>query len=488
MVQHWQAIIGLEIHAQLKTESKMFCSCRNGPEETAPNVNVCEVCLGHPGSLPVINQEAVKKVIKTGLAFHCQIPQWTKFDRKNYFYPDLPKGYQISQYDQPLAQKGWLEIQGRKIRITRIHLEEDTGRLVHLPKEQSALADFNRAGIPLMEMVTEPDLRTGEEVREFAKEFQLVLRHLGVSEADMEKGQMRVEVNISLIREGEELLSGTKVEIKNLNSFRAAKKAVDYEITRQKAILEKGEKVVQETRGWDGSQTVFQRIKEGAADYRYFPEPDLPAFALEPAWVEEIRREIPELPAEKRKRFKKEYQLSETEGETLIRNTFLASFFEKAESELKNWAKVENIPSAKYSRLRALLTNYLLTDFQGELEGYVGRKALVTPENFAELIILIFQKKVSSPLAKRILKIMFEKGADPSQVMKKEGLEQIGGEEEVERLVRKIIAENAPAVKDYHQGKEEALQFLLGQLMQETRGQIDPQTAREKLQQFLQSP
>jgi aspartyl-tRNA(Asn)/glutamyl-tRNA(Gln) amidotransferase subunit B len=487
MVQHWQTIIGLEIHAQLKTESKMFCSCRNNPEETTPNLNVCEVCLGHPGSLPVINQEAVKKVIKTGLAFHCQIPQWTKFDRKNYFYPDLPKGYQISQYDQPLAQKGWLEIQGRKIRITRIHLEEDTGRLVHLPKEQSALVDFNRAGIPLMEMVTEPDLRTGEEVREFAKEFQLVLRHLGVSEADMEKGQMRVEVNISLIRKGEKLTSGTKVEVKNLNSFRAAKKAVDSEIIRQKEILERGEKVIQETRGWNGQKTVSQRKKEEAADYRYFPEPDLPAFSIDPAWIEEIRQEIPELPSEKRERLKREYQLSKAESETLIRHPFLANFFEKAESELKNWAKVEKIPKTQYSNLLSLLVNYLLSDFQGELEKHSSEKVLVTPENFAELVTLVFQKKLSSPLAKKVLKIMFEKGADPSHVMEEEGLEKIEGDSQIEKLVQEIIKENSSAVADYRRGKEESLQFLLGQLMRKTRGQIDPQLAKEKLQQLLQS-
>ncbi len=486
MVQRWRPVIGLEIHVQLKTESKMFCSCRNNPEETVPNVNVCEVCLGHPGSLPIINQQAVRQVVKTGLALQGKIPQWTKFDRKNYFYPDLPKGYQISQYDQPLVQGGWLEIPGKKIRLRRIHLEEDTGRLLHLKKEQTTLVDFNRAGIPLMELVTEPDLEGGEDVRVFAKEFQLILRSLEVSEADMEKGQMRVEVNISLAREGEKLTSGTKVEVKNLNSFRAAKKAVDSEIVRQKSLLEKGEKVIQETRGWDGSKTVSQRVKEEAADYRYFPEPDLLAFALDPAWVEEIRREIPELPAEKRERFEKEYQLSETEGETLVRNPFLASFFEKAESELKNWAQIEKIPLAEQPQLQSLLINYLLTDFQGRLESYSGEGVLVTPENFAELIILIFQKKISSPLAKRILKIMFEKGADPSQVMEEKKLGKIEGKKEVEKLVQEVMTENASAVEDYRRGKEEVLQFLLGQLMRKTRGQIDPQAAKEKLQQFLQ--
>lgn len=485
MVQNWQAIIGLEIHAQLKTRSKMFCSCQNNPKETVPNVNVCEVCLGHPGSLPTINQEAVKQVIKTGLALHCQIPQWTKFDRKNYFYPDLPKGYQISQYDQPLTEKGWLEVQGRKIRITRIHLEEDTGRIIHLPKEQSALIDFNRAGVPLMEMVTEPDLRTGEEVREFAKEFQLTLRYLGVSEADMEKGQMRVEVNISLIKEGKDLLSGTKVEIKNLNSFRAAKQAVDYEITRQKAILEKGEKVVQETRGWNGSKTIFQRLKEGAADYRYLPEPDLPGFTIDPAWVEQIRQEIAELPSEKRKRFQDQYQLLDENVEILLKDVFLSNFFEKAESELENWAKIEKISSSAYQELKRLLVNYLVTDFKGMIASHPEQKVIVTPENFAELVTLVFQKKLASPLAKRVLKIMFVKGSDPSHIIETEGLETIEGSEQVEELVRTVIQENASAVKDYREGKKETFQFLIGQLMQKTKGQIKPQMAKEKLQEFL---
>ena len=485
MAQHWQPVIGLEIHAQLKTKSKMFCSCRNNPEETVPNVNICEVCLGHPGSLPTINQEAVKQVIKTGMAFHCQIPQRTKFDRKNYFYPDLPKGYQISQYDQPLAQKGWLEIQGRKIRITRIHLEEDTGRLIHLAEEQSTLVDFNRAGIPLMEMVTEPDLKTGEEVRMFAKEFQLVLRYLGVSDADMEKGQMRVEVNISLIRDGEPLLSGTKVEIKNLNSFRVAKKAVDCEIIRQKAILEKGEKVVQETRGWNGSATISQRIKENAADYRYLPEPDLPAFKIDSDWVEQIRPEIPELPFEKRKRFQDQYQLPENDIEVLLRDVFLSDFFEKAESELANWAKIKKVSSEGYQELRRLLVNYLVTDFKGMIVNHPEQKILVTPENFAELTILVFQKKIASPLAKRVLKIMFEKGTDPSHIIETEGLATIEGSEQISQLTKEVIEENTPAVKDYHAGKEESLQFLIGQLMKKTRGRIKPSVAKEKLQEFL---
>ena len=293
----YQPVIGLEIHAELKTQSKMFCDCLNDSEAKEPNVNICPICLSHPGSLPVINQQAVESVIKTALALNCQIPQSSKFDRKNYFYPDLPKGYQISQYDRPLSVKGFLEVDGRKIKITRIHLEEDTGRLIH-PEEANlssgqqkySLVDFNRAGVPLMELVTEPDISSGQEARRFCEKLQLILRYLAVSEANMEKGQMRCEVNISLKSERGKL--GTKAEIKNLNSFRAVERSVDYEIKRQTELLESREKIIQETRGWDeGRQKTFsQRAKEEAQDYRYFPEPDLPPLSIDPAKVEEIKK------------------------------------------------------------------------------------------------------------------------------------------------------------------------------------------------------
>ena len=487
METNWQTIIGLEIHAELKTRSKMFCSCPNNPEAAAPNTNVCEVCLGHPGSLPTINREAVAQVIKTGLALHCQIAPWTKFDRKNYFYPDLPKGYQISQYDQPLAKNGWLMIQGRKINIERIHLEEDTGKLIHLPKEHITLVDFNRAGVPLMEMVTRPDLRTGEEVRDFAKEFQLTLRYLGVSEADMEKGQMRVEVNISVIREGEDLMSGTKVEIKNLNSFHAAKKAVEYETMRQRALLERGEKVIQETRGWDGSKTVSQRLKEGSADYHYFPEPDLPAFIVEANWVKKLREELPELPFEKRERFQKEYSLSGEDIETLIREKSLADFFEKAESELHNWANTQSVSSSSYQKMQKLMANYLLTDLKGMMTREPERPLKITPENFAEFILLVFGKKLSSPLAKKLLREMFQTGGDPSDIMEEEGFRSLDNDQEVEKLAKEIIEENEEAVKDYQAGKEKALKFLIGQLMRKTKGQVNPQLAEQILVKLLKS-
>jgi aspartyl-tRNA(Asn)/glutamyl-tRNA(Gln) amidotransferase subunit B len=272
-------VIGLEIHVELGTKSKMFCSCKNDAEEKNPNTNVCPVCMGHPGTLPVINEEAVKRVIKTGLALSSKISETSKFDRKNYFYPDLPKGYQISQYDQPLCQGGYLELMGRKIKITRVHLEEDTGRLIHPVGADHSLVDYNRVGVPLMELVTEPDITSAEEAWKFAQELQLLLRYLGVSTADMEKGQMRVEANISLGIGGK---LGTKVEIKNLNSFRAVERGIDYEIKRQAEVLDSGEKVIQETRGWNDNagETVSQRIKEEAHDYRYFPEPDLPSLLI----------------------------------------------------------------------------------------------------------------------------------------------------------------------------------------------------------------
>ena len=329
-------IMGLEIHVELDTKSKMFCSCPNNPNERHPNTLICPVCLGHPGVLPVINQEAVKKTIKTGLALNCQIPATSKFDRKNYFYPDLPKGYQISQLYQPLCKKGFLDIPENRqkfarIRIREVHLEEDVGRLIH--KKDYSLVDFNRAGVPLMELVTEPDISSAKEARRFAEELHLIMHYLDVSDADMEKGQMRVEVNISLSKE--KGILGTKVEIKNLNSFRAVEKAIEYEIERQTKILNSGKKVIQETRGWDDESevTLVQREKEEAHDYRYFPEPDLPILHLTGEFIQEIRAQIPELPQQKRERLRREYNLLEKEAEIFVQNKDLGEYCEKVVSE-----------------------------------------------------------------------------------------------------------------------------------------------------------
>src|SRR3989344_4746779 len=333
----YEPTIGLEIHAELKTKTKMFCDSLNDPDEKHPNLNVCEICMAYPGTLPVINEEAVKKVILTGLALNCRIASQTNFDRKNYFYPDLPKGYQISQYQRPLCAGGYLDSGGnpstgsglKKVRITRIHLEEDTGRLQHDTRGDHSLVDFNRAGVPLMEMVTEPDLTTGEEVKDFAEKFRLILRYLGVSDADMEKGQMRVEVNISVKKRGASEY-GTKVEIKNLNSIRTAGLAVDYEIERQISMLEDGHRVVQETRGWDEAKeaTFSQRLKETAKDYRYFPEPDLPVLNFEESYIESIKALLPELPEQRRKRFKEQYGLNDSQAEIFTIAKRLGDYYE----------------------------------------------------------------------------------------------------------------------------------------------------------------
>ena len=507
----YKVIVGLEIHVELNTKSKMFCSCLNNPDEKQANVNVCPICLGHPGTLPVINKEAVRKTIKAGLALNCQIPEHSKFDRKNYFYPDLPKGYQISQYDLPFCKKGFLNIGGKKIRITRIHLEEDTGKLLHPVRDQQiwkqgqrkqisngvnpegtdySLVDFNRAGIPLMELVTEPDITSAKEARKFAEELQLILRYLDVSNADMEKGQLRVEANISLTKTGK---LGTKVEIKNLNSFRAVEKGIDYEIKRQTEILKSGKKVIQETRGWDEIKglTVGQREKEESHDYRYFPEPDLPPLYHSKEFINEIKAGIPELPQQRRERFKKEYNLSEKEVEVFVQNKDLGEYFEKAASELINWVKEtekkNKIERAEFLKLVKLCSNYIISDLQGLLKGasVVDEDFRITPENFAEFICLIYEGKISSKIAKMVLEEMFKTGADPSHIIKEKGLTQITDVKEIERIAREVISKNPKAIEDFKKGKQNAFQYLIGQIMAQSRGKANPQVVRDVLNQLL---
>jgi len=580
----YQATIGLEIHIELKTKTKMFCRCLNpsvgsgltlsnaegvnDPDEKHPNINICPICLAHPGTLPTINKKAVESVLKLGLALNCQIPEISKFDRKNYFYPDLPKGYQISQYDKPLCVGGYLEINSgtpdnqklKKVRIRRIHLEEDTGRLVHSANSKSqsvdgdnkrkrfalsdlrlaSFVDFNRAGVPLMELVTEPDIENGEEAVAFAKELQLICRYLGISDADMEKGEMRVEVNISLreiadqrrldtqinadtnldnnLRESalnprKSASLGTKVEIKNLNSFRAVQEAIDYEIKRQIEVLEKGEKVKQETRGWDDikKRTVSQRIKEEAHDYRYFPEPDLPILLLRPSEseaealqngaprsftrsekgevaafdLEKLKIEIPELPSQKRLRFSQEYGLLANQIEILIEDKDLAQYFEESVSELDMGLCGLEADSRK--KAIQLLYNYLTSDIRGLMnEQKMTIKELnITPENLADLIVLIFKGEISSRLAKDILKEMFLTGLDPKQIIQEKGLKQISDEELLKQIVEEVIKENPKAVDDYKKGKENTLQFLIGQAMRKSKGQGNPEIFRNILKANL---
>jgi aspartyl-tRNA(Asn)/glutamyl-tRNA(Gln) amidotransferase subunit B len=428
----------------------------------------------------VINKEAVKKVIKAGLALNCQIAAVSKFDRKNYFYPDLPKGYQISQYDKPFCEKGFLKILDKRIRITRVHLEEDTGRLIH--QKGSSLVDFNRAGIPLMELVTEPDITSAQQARKFAQELQLILRYLELSEANMEKGQMRVEANISL-KKGSKL--GTKVEIKNLNSFKAVEKAIEHEIERQTELLGSGKKVLQETRGWNEIKelTFSQRTKEGAHDYRYFPEPDLPQLTFIKEYVDKIRSEIPELPQSRRERLIKEYGLDKPATEFFVQNKDLGEYFEQVISEL-----APNLPPQKLKNLITLSTNYIISDLQGLMKkkGILIQKLVITPENFAEFISLIESKIISSKIAKTLLSEMFQTGADPSHIIEQKGLTQIKDGAEIGKIVKEVFSENQKAVSDFRKGKQAALQFLIGKVMAKTKGRIEPQTAQKIIEAELQ--
>ncbi len=495
MPKELEAVIGLEIHAELNTATKMFCGSPNDPDEKHPNVNICPVCMGHPGTLPAVNKKAVELVQKVGAALDCRLAEFSKFDRKNYFYPDLPKGYQISQYDLPFCGEGYLDIypnedsvEAKRIRIERIHLEEDTGRLMHPENnKEETLVDFNRAGVPLMELVTKPDIRSASEVRAFAEELQLILQYLGASYANMEKGQMRVEVNLSLREKGTEAF-GTKVEVKNLNSLRSAERAVQYEIERQTALLEAGEKIIQETRGWhDAKQITFsQRQKEEAHDYRYFPEPDLPPIRFEAEELEIIRTTVPELPAQRRKRFLEEYPLNSRDVEVFVRDRAMGDYFEKVVSELKAWIEAEKIVDDEKKSIR-LATSYLLSDFRGLIVERSARieDSLVTPENFAELVKFIVADKISSRAAKDILVEMFETGSDPHEIITQKELSQTNDAGEIAAEAEKALALNPKAVEDYKKGKPNAVQFLVGQVMAATKGRANPAVVRAILEERL---
>lgn len=487
----YKPTIGLEIHVELKTRTKMFCDSLNGPDEKEPNKNICPICMGHPGTLPVINRNAVEHVLKVGIALDSKISEHSKFDRKNYFYPDLPKGYQISQYDEPLCLGGSLEIDEKKVRVRRVHLEEDTGRLIHPQGTDYSLVDFNRAGVPLMELVTEPDISSGKEARAFAQELQLLLRYLGISDADMEKGQLRVEANVSVSKqrtEGSEQL-GTKAEVKNLNSFRSVEEAIDYEIKRQTELLEKGEKIVHETRGWDENkkQSFSQRWKEEAQDYRYFPEPDLPPLRIgvKPEGegvffdLEAIQKTLPELPKERVKRFVRDYGLTAEEAKLLVGEPDYAVFFEKSASEISEEDKVRG--GIKY------LYNYLVSDIKGLLleKGKNLPEVKIQPEHLAKIASLLKQDKISSRVAKDLISKIIESGEDPEKLIQEGGLLQISDTSEIEAIAKRIIESEPRAVEDYKKGKANALQFLAGKVMTETRGRANPALVQELLKKLL---
>ena len=488
----YEPVIGMEVHIELKTNSKMFCSCANNPDEMEPNKNICPVCMGHPGTLPVANKKAIECVIKTGLALNCKIAENSKFDRKNYFYPDLPKGYQISQYDQPLCENGYLEIDGRKINLTRIHLEEDTGKLLHPKGAGHSLVDLNRAGTPLMELVTEPEIESSKEAKEFCQQLQLIARYLNISDANMEKGHMRCEVNISLKPKGQKKF-GTKVEIKNLNSFRAVERSIEYEIKRQAEVLDDGGKIIQETRGWnaDKQETYSQRKKEEAHDYRYFPEPDLPPLDLTKKAgifnVQKIKDSIPELPLQKKYRFINQYKLSEENAKIFSEDKELANYFEEIISELSHWIKAKGIDGDKLDKLTKLTANYILTELQRLLykNGNLVSECKITAENFAEFITLIDEGKISSSGAQTMLAEMYKTGGDPSNILDEKGLGQVSNESEIEKIVIEVIKNNPQSVKDYKSGKEVALKFLVGQTMRESKGKANPQVVGEILKKKL---
>lgn len=474
----YKAVIGMEVHAELKSERKMFCGCLNNPDETEPNKNVCPVCLAHPGTLPVANRKPIESMLKIGLAVGGKLPETARFYRKNYFYPDLPKGYQITSQPEPFVLGGSIEADGNRIKIDHIHLEEDTGGSIH-SGDESTLVDFNRAGMPLMELVTEPVIESGYQARRFCEELQLLLRYLEVAEANMEKGEMRCEVNISIMPAGGKEF-GTKVEVKNLNSFRAVEKSIEYEIVRQGELLDKGEKIIQETRGWDEvkGETFSQRRKEEAHDYRYFPEPDLPVYRLADFDIEARRVELPELPGAKRERLQTEYDLGSDQVEVLVSDKELANFFEEAASELN-----ADDRATPYQTLY----NYLVSDLRGLMKAenvsFAEQKA--TPENMVDLIMMIQKGEIGSRVAKDVLGEMFKTGADPVAIVKEKGLRQVTNEGELLETVKKVIAENGEVAEEYRGGKEAVLKFLVGQTMKELKGKGEPKILEKLLKEEL---
>ena len=483
----YETIIGLEVHAQLLTKSKMFCRCSTDYIDAAPNTHVCQVCLGMPGVLPVINQLALEYAVMTALALNCAIPEYTKFDRKNYPYPDLMKGYQISQYDAPLAIGGWIdiELEGRenRIGITRVHLEEDTAKLIHrtTPEGESySLVDVNRAGVPLMEIVGEPDLRSPEEARQFLMKLRTILQFLGVSSGNMEEGSFRCDANISLRPEGS--TDSVKVEGKNMNSFKAVYRALEYEEERQRRAIEEGERLIQETRGWvdERGVTVSQRSKEYAHDYRYFPEPDLPPLVFSRQWVEELRSRLPELPEERRDRFVRQYELSRYDASLLTASKAMADFFEHClglieEPKLKKMAKaVSNWMSGDFTRL--LHT----TDTE------IG-DSRVTPQHLVAMLDLIDNGTLSGAAAKAVFEEMFNTGKSALEIIAEKGLTQISDAQEIDGIVSRVIATNTQAVSDFKKGKEQALTFLVGQVMRETKGRANPSLVNKLLKESLKN-
>lgn len=473
--KEFDVVIGLETHVQMSTKTKMFCGCEvefGAP----PNTNVCPVCLAHPGTLPVINKTAVEYAVKAALALNCKVHNLSIMARKNYFYPDLPKGYQISQYDKPLATDGYIEIKVgdsfKKIRIHRLHIEEDAGKTIH--EGSKSYVDLNRAGTPLMEIVTEPDISSAEEARKYLEKLRNIMRYIGVSEADMEKGQLRCDVNISLKPKGSSQL-GTKVELKNINSFRFIVKAIEYEIERQAKLLKKGEKIIQETRLFDpdSGKTYTMRTKEEAHDYRYFPDPDLLPILLKDSQIEEIKNSLPELPDQKYHRYIQSFNLPPYDAEVLTSDKNLANYFEEV---------VKLFPQNP-----KLVSNWILNELLGRLneKGIDIENSPISANSLAELVSLIADGTISGKIAKEVFDIAFETGKSPKTIVEEKGLKQISNEDEIRSIVKAVLERHPAEVEKYKSGNEKILGFLVGQIMKETKGKANPQLVNKILKEEL---
>lgn len=476
----YEAVIGLEVHTELQTTTKIFCGCKTsfGAE---PNTNVCPVCLGLPGVLPVLNKRVLEFAVRAGLALNCEISRFSKFDRKNYYYPDLPKNFQTSQFDLPICERGHLDIEvngeKKQIRITRAHMEEDAGKLVHhgtsITDSDYSLVDYNRTGTPLLEIVTEPDMRSAKEAVAYLEKMRAILQYIGISDCRMEEGSLRCDANVSVRPVGQKEL-GTKAEIKNINSFKGVDKAIEYEALRQAEILEDGGKIIQETRTWDEKEGVTKsmRTKEEANDYRYFPEPDLAPFTVSEEYIEDIRKTLPELPDERRERYIANFGLSSTDAQYMTNDKDTSDYFEKVVAAGAD-------PKAS--------VNWIMGEFASQLSnaGIEIAKAPVTPENLAKLLALIAKGTISGKIAKKVFAEMWKDGADPEEIVKAQGLVQISDTGALKELVVKVIANNPKAVEDFKAGKKKAVGALVGQIMKETKGKANPKVINELLNDEL---
>ncbi|MFH0924775.1 MAG: Asp-tRNA(Asn)/Glu-tRNA(Gln) amidotransferase subunit GatB [bacterium] len=477
---NYETVIGLEVHAQLKTNSKIFCGC-DTTFGAPPNTHTCPICLGHPGVLPVLNKRVLEYAIKTSRAVNCKLNKHSQFARKNYFYPDLPKAYQISQYELPLSEKGHLDIQlstgeKKRIGITRIHMEEDAGKLIHdesFVSKDSSLVDFNRAGVPLIEIVSEPDLSSPEEARTYLENLKMILEYLEVCDCNMEEGSLRCDANISIRPVGQEKL-GTKAELKNMNSFRNLQKALEYEISRQTGILEGGGKILQETRLWDAieNKTISMRSKEEAHDYRYFPEPDLVSITANQEWIEEISRSLPELPLAKKGRFIRQYNIPEYDAGILTSSKDLADYYEES-------VKAYNSPK--------LISNWIMGDLLRELKNTSVRieDCKIKPGYLAKMVEMIDKEIISGKIAKDVFEEMFKTGKIPEEIVKDKGLQQIANQDELVKIVEKVIVENPGPVNEFLGGKEQTFGFLVGQVMKASRGKANPKMVNQILRERL---